>query len=102
MPVYWPGGVRHEGGASPVCGSCMELGKAGVDTAGPRYRMVVGRARGSASGGGNRETLSTVAAAAGGPARSSEEAAVIAVERKGRLICDVFTQATGRCAGGPA
>jgi hypothetical protein len=31
-PVYWPGGARHEGGASPVCGFCMERGKAGVDT----------------------------------------------------------------------
>src|SRR4051794_18456450 len=23
-PFYWPGGVRHGGGASPVCGFCME------------------------------------------------------------------------------
>jgi hypothetical protein len=33
VPVYWPGGVRHVGGASPVCGSCMERGKACHDTA---------------------------------------------------------------------
>ena len=32
-PVYWPGGVRHEGGVSPVCGSCTERGKARFDTA---------------------------------------------------------------------
>ena len=32
-PVYWPGGARHEGGASPVCGFCTERGKAGADTA---------------------------------------------------------------------
>lgn len=31
-PVYWPGGVRHRGGVSLFCGSCMELGKAGSDT----------------------------------------------------------------------
>ncbi len=33
MPVYWPGGVRREGGASLVCGFCMERGKAGADNA---------------------------------------------------------------------
>jgi hypothetical protein len=31
-PVYWPGGARHEGGASPVCGFRMERGKAGAGT----------------------------------------------------------------------
>ena len=31
-PVFWPGGVRHEGGASPVCGFCTERGKADADT----------------------------------------------------------------------
>ena len=33
-PVYWPGGVRREGGASLVCCSCTERGKAGADTTG--------------------------------------------------------------------
>jgi hypothetical protein len=61
-----------------------------------------GSARGSAPGGGNREALSTVAALAGGPARSSDEAPVIGVERRGRLICAAFAEATGRCPGGPA
>jgi hypothetical protein len=32
VPVYWPGGVRCVGGASPVCGFCMERGKADADT----------------------------------------------------------------------
>lgn len=36
---------------------------------------------------------------AGGPARSSEEALVIGVERRGRLICDVFVRATGKPEG---
>lgn len=30
-PVYWPGGVRHKGGASLFCGFCTERGKAGSD-----------------------------------------------------------------------
>jgi hypothetical protein len=30
-PVYWPGGVRHEGGASLSCGFCAERRKAGSD-----------------------------------------------------------------------
>ena len=32
MPVYWPGGVRHIGDVSPVCGTCAERGKARFDT----------------------------------------------------------------------
>ena len=32
MPVYWPGGVRHVGDVSPVCGFRMEQEKAGSDT----------------------------------------------------------------------
>jgi hypothetical protein len=33
VPADWPGGVRHGGDASPVCGFCMKQEKAGVDTA---------------------------------------------------------------------
>jgi len=33
VPADWPGGVRHGGDASPVCGFCMKEEKAGVDTA---------------------------------------------------------------------
>ena len=33
MPAYWPGGVRHVGDVSPVCGFRMEQEKAGPDTA---------------------------------------------------------------------
>jgi hypothetical protein len=61
-----------------------------------------GAARGSAPGGGNREALSTVARPAGGPARSSGEAAVIAVERRGRLIRADVAWATGHRPGGLA
>lgn len=32
-PVYWPGGVRHEGVASPVCGFRTERERAGPDIA---------------------------------------------------------------------
>ena len=31
VPMYWPGGVRHRGGASLFCGFCMERRKAGSD-----------------------------------------------------------------------
>ena len=55
--VYWPGGARHGGGASLVCGFHAERGKAAADTA-----------------------------SAGGPARSSGEAPVIGAGRRGRLI----------------
>jgi hypothetical protein len=33
MPADWPGGVRHAGDVSPVCGSRTERGKARPDTA---------------------------------------------------------------------
>ena len=32
-PLFWPGGVRHVGDVSPVCGFCRERGKARLDTA---------------------------------------------------------------------
>src|SRR5215208_6360663 len=41
------------------------------------------------------EGLSTVAWRAGGPARSSGEAPVMGVERRGRLIDELFARATG-------
>src|SRR6266702_2931948 len=41
VPEYWPGGVRHVGGASLVCGSCTERGKAGADTARPAALMTL-------------------------------------------------------------
>jgi hypothetical protein len=37
-PGYWPGGARHVGDASPVCGFHVERGKAGPDTAVRRRR----------------------------------------------------------------
>src|SRR6185312_1501731 len=54
VPVYWPGGARHGGGASLVCGFHAERGKAGADTA-RLSREGGGRVRGSAPGGGNRK-----------------------------------------------
>ena len=33
MPVYWPGGVRREDGASLICGYYTKRGKACADTA---------------------------------------------------------------------
>ena len=37
-PDCWPGGVRHGGGMSLVCGSRMELGKAQPDAVRVRWR----------------------------------------------------------------
>ena len=31
-PYCWPGGVRRRGGVSPVCGICMERGKASSES----------------------------------------------------------------------
>ncbi|MFH9354925.1 hypothetical protein [Kitasatospora sp. NPDC017646] len=41
MPVYWPGGVRHGGGASLICWSCTERGKARFDTTVRLYDALV-------------------------------------------------------------
>src|SRR6476661_6303726 len=69
-PCFWPGGVRHVGDVSPVCGFCMERGKACSDTA---VRLVAEGEREPAKRL-NRKAVSTVAGPAGGPARSSCEA----------------------------
>jgi hypothetical protein len=41
-PVYWPGGVRHRGGASLFCGFCTERGKAGSDNGACRLLVMIG------------------------------------------------------------
>src|SRR5215831_3069693 len=58
--------------------------------AGPGWR------EGARSSGMTREALSTDAACAGGPARSSGEPAVMAGERRGRVICGWFVWSTGK------
>jgi hypothetical protein len=89
-PYCWPGGVRRRGGVSPVCGICMERGKASGESPRPR---VPGAWWGSerqrereSTDGGNRRCGVPVAQLAGGPTRSSDEAPVMGVERRGRLI----------------
>src|SRR5664279_1650126 len=80
-PVYWPDGVRCEGGASLICSYYRERGKACADTAaGGLRRPLV--ARGSASSSRNCEALSTDADT---PAD--------------RLIHELFGRATRRCPG---
>ncbi len=60
--VYWPGGVRHEGGASPICGFCMDLGRQASTLSGGAASGLPGSMRWSAPGGGNcprgRHTIS--------------------------------------------
>jgi hypothetical protein len=64
--VYWPGGVRHRGGASLFCGFCMERGKAGSDTGACWLPWL-------AAGGGRRkgERLATEIVRRGVPMRGS-------------------------------
>ena len=62
MPVYWPGGVRREGGASLICGYYTKRGKARADTVPVPAKRVMG-AKGSASSSRNCEASSTDAAA---------------------------------------
>ena len=93
-PGCWPGGVRHGGDASLVCGLRTERGKACPDTPAP--------ARGGereCPDGCSRKGSSTEAGCAGGPARSSGEAPVTGVERRGRVICGWFFRSTGDCSG---
>ena len=101
MPVYWPGGVRREGGASLICGYYMKRGKACADTA-PVFA-------GKGGGGGERECTGQQklrgveyrCGHAGGPACSSDEASVMGVERRGWLIRGLFMRTTGHGSGGP-
>src|SRR5918997_5619751 len=78
-PASWSGGVRYVGGASLICGFCMERGKVSTDT-GVSASLWGGVPRGRAVSGRNREPLSTDAVLAGGPAHSSAEAPVMGVE----------------------
>src|SRR6476659_5741433 len=66
VPVYRPGGARHGGDVSLVCGSCAEREKACPDTAAGR-----GGERGVPKRR-NRGGRSTNAGRAGGRTRSSE------------------------------
>ena len=59
VPVYWPGGVRREGGASLICGYYMKRGKACADTAPIFAEKVEAGVRGSAPGSRNCEVSST-------------------------------------------
>jgi hypothetical protein len=76
---------------SPVCGFRTERGKAHADAA----ALLVGWREGARTSGVTREALSTEAACAGGPARSSGEPAVMAGERRGRVICGWFVGQPG-------
>jgi hypothetical protein len=107
--------VRDEPGGCPSIGqvvsgmkaararsaaSARNMGRQGVDTLGIASQGA-GSGERERAGRRKREALSTVAASAGGPARSSAEAPVMGVERRSRLICDLFARATGRVLGGP-
>src|SRR6266542_1539889 len=70
VPVYWPGGVRHEGGASPVQAPVWNAGTPRPDAAGWVLDWL---ARGRSPSSGNCKGQSTDAGQAGGPSRSSDD-----------------------------
>jgi hypothetical protein len=77
VPFYWPGGVRHRGGASLFCGFCMERRKAGSDNgallAAARERRAAGRREG--------ERQATEIARRGVPMRDSPADRLVVVVR---------------------
>ncbi len=83
MPAYWPGGVRHIGGASSAQALARNVGTCRPDAAG-RVLEPVGEGRTPSSG--NCEGQSTDAGHRGGPPCSSDEALVMRVERRGRVV----------------
>lgn len=87
MPVYWPGGVRRRGGASPNQVPVWNVGTPRSDAAGGMLRPPV---KESASSSTHCEELSIDAEQAGGPPRSSEETPVMGEERRGRVVQVLF------------
>lgn len=78
--VFWPGGVRHIGDASPVC---CRLRGTGEGESLP-FCLEWGGQKGSVLSG--CEGLNTEGRLAGGPVRSSGEALVMRVERRGWVV----------------
>jgi len=74
IPVYWRGGIRHEGGVNLIPGSSMQRGNLSL----PMLR--------EKSKWRTREDESTDAEHRGGPTRSSVEVPVMGMERRGRVI----------------
>jgi hypothetical protein len=84
-PVYWPCGVRHRGSASSVLALTLNCGNL-------RSRC---KGKGASPQG---EADSTDARPRDGATRSSDEVAVMAMERRGRIIesCVQANRASGR------
>lgn len=76
---------------SLICGSCVERGKACLDTGAP-VGVVIGRVLERM----NRKRRSTVAGHAGGLARSSEDVLVMGAERRGWVILWIAGRSTRR------
>jgi hypothetical protein len=84
----WPGGVRHEGGASSVQAPVRNVGTPRRDAA--DGRVEAGRCKGGPPGSWNCEGQSTGARQGGGSPRGSGEASVMGVERRGRVVLVLF------------
>jgi len=72
-PAYWPRDVRHRGSASLVRAPTLNCGN------------LRSRCKGKGASA-KREADNTDARSRGGPTRSSGEVAVMAMERRGRVI----------------
>ncbi len=72
--MYWPGGVRHEGGVTWTQALGWNLGTCRLD------------GKGETQVGGPHEGESTDARHRGGVTRSSEEGPVMGLERRGDIV----------------
>ena len=85
IPVYCPGDVRHEEGASTIQALVWNR-----RTCRSGILSRNGLGGGSSPSGRNREEPSTDPEHRGGPSRSSDEVPVMGMERRGRIIRGLF------------
>ena len=85
-PAYWPCGVRHRGSVSVVRAPMLNCGNL-------RLRC---QGKGTSA---KREADSTDAPPRGGATRSSDEVAVMAMERRGRVIRSGMDESTAQAGG---
>jgi hypothetical protein len=88
VPADWPGGVRHEGGASVVWALVRNVGTCRPASAGGQWRSIGLRLPGGRETPEQRELRGVEYRAGhrGGPSRSSGEGPVMGLERRGRVV----------------
>lgn len=88
VPADWPGGVRHEGGASVVLALVRNVGTCRPAPAGGQWRSIGLRSSCGRERAEQRELRGVEYRAGhrGGPSCSSGEGPVIGLERRGRVV----------------